>query len=147
MPPTLLELCKHLNREGVRYLLIGGQASLLYGVPRQTLDVDIFIAATSANCRRLLEALQEAGIQSAGQLTPEIMLKKDIFSIMEGIRIDIFTEVLGLPSFERCFGRRKMIDVGPLKLPCLHIDDLIKSKSSDRPIDQQDVDALRRLKR
>jgi hypothetical protein len=53
------------QKHEVRYIVIGGIASVLYGVPRATFDLDIFIDATPENTQRLLEALLEAGIGTA----------------------------------------------------------------------------------
>ena len=40
----------------VRYLVIGGIAAVLHGVPRATFDLDILIEATGENACRLLAA-------------------------------------------------------------------------------------------
>ena len=44
-----------LNAHEVKYLVIGGIAAILYGVPRATFDLDIVIAADPENAQRLLE--------------------------------------------------------------------------------------------
>jgi hypothetical protein len=49
----------------VRYVVIGGIASILHGVPRATFDLDILIEATPENAQRLLDALLEAGLATA----------------------------------------------------------------------------------
>lgn len=45
----LLALCKALNAEGVRYLLIGGFAVILHGFVRATKDIDLLIDASVEN--------------------------------------------------------------------------------------------------
>ena len=50
-----------LHSHDVRYLVIGGIAAVLHGVPRATFDLDILIEATPENARRVLSALAEAG--------------------------------------------------------------------------------------
>ena len=40
----LLKLCAALNREAVRYLLIGGFAVILHGFVRGTKDIDLQVA-------------------------------------------------------------------------------------------------------
>lgn len=147
MPPTFVEICRSLNRQGVRYLVIGGHAVLLYGVPRQTLDVDLFIDPSLANCGRLLEALAEAGIGIARKIKPEKILQKTISSLMDLIRVDIFTEVPGLPAFEQCFSRKELVEVGNLRIPCLSLSDLLKSKKTTRSVDQRDMAALRKVRK
>jgi hypothetical protein len=38
----LVAICRSLNKEGVRYLLIGGFAVILHGLVRTTKDIAIF---------------------------------------------------------------------------------------------------------
>ncbi|MBU2260865.1 MAG: nucleotidyl transferase AbiEii/AbiGii toxin family protein, partial [Proteobacteria bacterium] len=45
--------------EGVDYVLIGGFAVILYGMPRLTQDVDIFVRNDSDNIDRLQRALYD----------------------------------------------------------------------------------------
>jgi len=49
----------------VRYVVIGGIAAVLHGVPRATFDLDMLIEATEANAERLLQALRTAGFGTA----------------------------------------------------------------------------------
>lgn len=48
-----------LDRHDVRYVVIGGYAAVLYGLPRATDDVDITPATDRENLERLGKALQE----------------------------------------------------------------------------------------
>jgi hypothetical protein len=45
----------------VRYVVIGGIAAILHGVPRATFDLDIPIEATPTNAGRLLDAPRRRG--------------------------------------------------------------------------------------
>ena len=42
-PEDLTKICAALNREGARYLLIGGFAVIAYGLERPTKDIDFLI--------------------------------------------------------------------------------------------------------
>ena len=53
----LVELCRSLNREGVRYLLIGGFAVILHGYVRATKDVDLLLDPSEDNIRALKRAM------------------------------------------------------------------------------------------
>jgi hypothetical protein len=53
----LLKLCAALNREAVRYLLIGGFAVILHGFVRGTKDVDLLVDAADENVWALKRAL------------------------------------------------------------------------------------------
>lgn len=48
-----------LDRHSVRYVVIGGFAALLHGLPRATEDVDITPAVDRENLQRLADALRE----------------------------------------------------------------------------------------
>lgn len=52
----LKDVFASLQRHKVRYLVIGGIAAVLHGVPRATFDLDILIEAKPENAKNLLEA-------------------------------------------------------------------------------------------
>ena len=55
----------------VKYLVIGGIAAVLHGVPRATFDLDILIEASIENAQHLLDALLQAGLGTASLTTAE----------------------------------------------------------------------------
>jgi len=57
---ALLTLLRALNTEGVRYVVIGGVALNIHGLPRATADVDIFVSPDSSNITHLRAALRSA---------------------------------------------------------------------------------------
>jgi hypothetical protein len=56
----LKDVFSSFQKYNVRYLVIGGIAAVLHGVPRATFDLDILIEATEENAQRLLDALAES---------------------------------------------------------------------------------------
>lgn len=54
------EVFASFQKHKVKYLVIGGIAAVLHGVPRATFDLDILIEATEDNAQRVLEAMIEA---------------------------------------------------------------------------------------
>jgi hypothetical protein len=60
-----------LDREGVAYLLISGQAAILYGAAAFSEDVDIWIKPTASNASALLKALRSQGARYY-KLTPPL---------------------------------------------------------------------------
>lgn len=61
----LKEVFASFQKHEVRYIVIGGIASVIYGVPRATFDLDILIDATPENTQHLLNALSDAGMGTA----------------------------------------------------------------------------------
>jgi hypothetical protein len=61
----LKDVFKYFQQHEVKYVVIGGIAAVLYGVPRAAFDLDILVEATPENARRLLDALFDAGMGTA----------------------------------------------------------------------------------
>jgi len=51
-----------LNKHDVRYLLIGGYTVILYGYPRTTGDIDIWIENSNENRKKLINACRDFGL-------------------------------------------------------------------------------------
>lgn len=54
----LLRLCASLNRQGVRYLVVGGMAVIHHGLVRATEDIDLLLESSRENQARALAALE-----------------------------------------------------------------------------------------
>jgi hypothetical protein len=65
LPPDFKEFLQLLNSEEVEYLLVGGLAVGIYGYPRATGDLDIWVAATSANAAKIARVLVAFGFSAA----------------------------------------------------------------------------------
>lgn len=60
-----LDLFASLARHDVRYLLVGGLAMNLHGVPRMTMDVDIMLALDDANLEHFFAVAEELKLRPA----------------------------------------------------------------------------------
>jgi len=56
-----LELFRALDREKVRYLVVGGVAVNLHGIGRLTVDVDVMLALDSENLGRFVAVIRPGG--------------------------------------------------------------------------------------
>jgi hypothetical protein len=98
-----------LQRHKVRYVVIGGIAAVLHGVPRATFDLDILIDANSDNARDLLEALLEANLGTAALTTPLELISRGITIFKDRVRIDVQTSTPGL-KFDEAWERRETME-------------------------------------
>ena len=64
--PDFKEFIQSLNDNGVRYLVVGGYAVAVYGYPRYTKDMDIWVDMTDDNAPNILKALEQFGFGSLG---------------------------------------------------------------------------------
>ena len=131
-----------LEQNEVRYVVIGGIAAVLHGVPRATFDLDILVQATTENAVRLLKALEEAGLGTASLTTAEGLLTHEISVFEDWIRIDVQTRTPGI-RFDEAWQNREVMKYHGQQLFVASRKDLIASKrASGRAVDLEDVRLL-----
>jgi hypothetical protein len=59
----LSEMARNLDKAQLPYVIISGQAVLLYGEPRLTRDIDITLGASLSALPRLLEMVSQMKLQ------------------------------------------------------------------------------------
>ena len=139
---NLVPLFASLISHKVQYLVIGGVASIAYGVPRMTLDVDILIRPTLDNARALLAAFEEAGMGTATLIGPEEMLSHEVTIFQDRLRVDVQTSTPGI-DFDQANARYKVLTVQGVELRLVSLEDLIASKrAAGRPQDLEDLRLL-----
>jgi len=131
-----------LNRHNVRYVVIGGIAAVLHGVPRATFDLDLLIDASPANAKALLDALLAAGLGTAALTTADDVLANEITVFKDRVRIDVQTSRPGL-EFSDAWTHRVAMTYQDATFPVVSRGDLIAAKrAAGRPIDLEDVRLL-----
>ena len=126
----------------VRYVVIGGIAAVLHGVPRATFDLDILIDPSLDNARHLLAALEAAGFGTATLTTPEDLLAHEITVFNDRVRIDVQTSTPGL-LFQDGWDRRQEMTYNGQVFFVASLEDLIASKrAAGRARDLEDVRLL-----
>ncbi|MEZ4513364.1 MAG: nucleotidyltransferase [Chloroflexota bacterium] len=131
------------QKHEVKYLVIGGIAAVLYGVPRATFDLDILIEATPQNAQRLLEALIDARLGTAILTSVEDLLAHEITIFKDRIRVDVQTFTPGI-RFEDAWGKRAAMIYAGQEFYVVSREDLIASKlAAGRSVDLEDVRLLR----
>lgn len=131
-----------LSSHEVKYLVIGGIAAVLHGVPRATFDLDILIEATPENARRLLEALSQANFGTVILTSVEDLLAHEITIFKDWIRVDVQTRTPGI-TFEAAWERRETMHFQGQDFYVVSKADLIASKqAAGRAKDLEDVRLL-----
>jgi len=138
----LQDVFRSFQEHDVKYVVIGGIASVLHGVPRATFDLDILIEATPENTRRLLAALLDAGLGTASLTTVDDVLANEITIFRDRVRVDVQTSTPGI-TFNDAWQRRKTISYHGQEFFILSKQDLIASKrAAGRDVDMEDVRLL-----
>jgi len=156
-----VDLFRALDRDEVRYLLIGGLAINIYGVERATMDIDLMLALDAGNLQRFLKTAESLGLQPVlpvklTDLGDETKLRDWVenknllaFALRPPEASAPTVDILVQPriDFEEAFSRRVDKELGGFKLSLASLDDLIALKSdTGRAHDLSDIEALRRLR-
>jgi hypothetical protein len=130
------------QKHEVEYVVIGGIAAVLHGVPRATFDLDILIRATPDNTQRLLAALLEAGLGTASLISADELLANEITVFKDYVRIDVQTSTPGL-RFEDAWQNRETMEYQGQVFYVVSRKDLIASnRASGRKVDLEDARLL-----
>ena len=142
LPTDFKEFIELLNKNNVKYLVIGGYAVVYHGYVRSTNDIDIWVDISKGNIRKLLKALVEFGFSS-------LNLKEEDFSPNQIIqlgyppnRIDLITTPAGV-DFETCYKTKEQATIDNVNICIIDLTNLIKTKkASNRTRDLADVEEL-----
>ena len=153
---------KALNKAGVKYVVVGGVAVVLYGYMRNTGDLDLIVLLEEKNLEKFYKALISINYLPKVPVTKEQFKdakqrnqwKKTkgmiVFSFFNREPpfelIDMFVDE---PiAFKELYQKKKNVDVGGLKVPLIGIDHLIKlKKMAGRDKDLNDITQLNEIKR
>lgn len=134
-----------LNKHDVRYLLIGGYTVILYGYPRTTGDIDIWIENTRENRHKLINACRDFGLPT-DDLTKEKFENPAIEVFTFGrppICIELIIRIKGADFGD---GYRSSVIMEPDGFPVRMIsyDYLVRmKKKAGRPKDLDDLSNIR----
>ncbi len=147
MNPDFLDFLRSLLRAGARFLVVGAHAMAIYGVPRATGDLDIWISPDRENAGKVLTALEEFGAPLGALGISRSDLESADRIIQFGTpprRLDLLTRLSGI-DFESAWTRRRLHSTGGLEIPFVSREDLIANKqATGRSKDQVDLELLRR---
>jgi hypothetical protein len=149
-----------LERESVRYLIVGGVAVVLHGYLRTTLDLDLVLQLEPDNLGRALKAFAGLGFQPqapvplssfADPQTREAWHREKnmtVFSLWHpdhpGFAVDLFVQEPF--DFDSVYRRALRIPLQGLQATLVSRDDLIAMKrAAGRARDLEDIEALGEL--
>ena len=137
------ELLKLFNASGVKYLVVGGHAMMLYTEPRYTKDLDVWIEASEENASKVFRALAEFGAPLSGLSVNDFAREGFFYQIgLPPARVDILMSIDGL-RFEEAWPNRNEAGFGAGRAYFIGRADLIRNKrASGRHIDLHDADLL-----
>jgi len=148
----VLAFWRALNTHDVKYIMVGGFATNLHGFQRTTEDMDILLDDTLENRKNFRNAFEEySGCDYCMIETLQFVPGWSPFKLNNGFVLDILLiPMKGLEgfSFDDCYSIASVAEIYNIKVPFLHINQLIANKKAvNRPKDQVDVIELERIKK
>jgi len=151
----LLRVARAFDRTRVPYALVGGYAVALHGAVRGTVDIDLVIRLRESDFLKTERALMSLGLHPRLPVTAaEVFRYREEYIQNRGLTAWSFVnpalpseivDVILTEDLAKMKVRRIKIRVQTVRVAS--IEDLIRMKrSSGRPQDIEDVEALRRLR-
>ena len=145
MVEQILErIARGLEIRGLPYMIIGGQAVLLYGEPRLTRDVDVTLGVSPDRLSEVQDLLAALGWEILAEASAEFVKKTMVLPCLDpqsGVRVDF---IFSFSPYERqAIERARSVQVGNASVHFVSPEDLIVHKViAGRPRDLEDARAI-----
>ncbi|MBU0533827.1 MAG: hypothetical protein KJ887_03375 [Candidatus Omnitrophica bacterium] len=143
-PNPILKVLLTFQKFGIKSLLIGGQACIIYGAAEFSRDTDFLILCETKNLnksRKALTALKARNIYFPS-FKKEFLDKGHACHFRchaepaKGLRIDLMSKLRGCDSFEKLWERRHTLKLpNNKKIEVIGLEDLVRSKKTQRDKD------------
>jgi hypothetical protein len=143
--PSFVRLCACLNHANVEFVVVGSEAVAFHGVPRYSLDFDVFVRPTRANLFRVKAALEMFGFADLTKtLDPEVWTRsRQTLRLGEPpLQIDVLLQLSGV-EYEpvgRAAVAGRYGDVPVRFMACADL--IVNKRAAGRAKDLADVHAL-----
>ena len=96
----LVALCREIHQRGGRYLIVGGFAVIMAGLPRTTGDIDLLIDASLENEAKIFAALATLPDGCVRELEPGDVARFTVVRVADEILVDLMASASGIDYSE-----------------------------------------------
>jgi predicted nucleotidyltransferase len=137
-------IARALKEGGLPYMIIGGQAVLVYGTPRMTRDVDITLGVDIERLESIVEVTGQIDLEIIPENFPDFVKKTYVLPTKDkttGIRVDF---IFSFTPYERqAIERAKPVFLQDFAVMFASAEDVIVHKIfAGRPRDLEDVRSI-----
>lgn len=143
LPSDFRDFLKLLRARRVEYLLIGGYAVSYHGYARATADMDIWVARTPENARKLVAVLEDFGFPNAETVSDALLEENRIIRMgVPPMRIELATTISGV-QFDECYRERVTDSIDGVPVDVISLVRLKENKrAAGRHKDLADLEQL-----
>lgn len=140
----LARIAKGLESLGIPYMVIGGQAVLVYGEPRLTRDIDVTLGLGPERWQEVADFARREGWQILAEDPADLVKKTLVLPCLDsssGIRLDF---IFSFSAYEQeALSRVRRVTVGNAQVCFASLEDLVIHKVvAGRPRDLEDVRSI-----
>lgn len=140
----LRRIARALKHASIPYMVIGGQAVLIYGEPRLTRDIDITLGIGVGELARVKKILPEMGLKVLVKEEEEFVARTMVLPTKDKeseIRVDF---IFSFSPYERqAIRRARNIKLGRTQVKFASLEDVVIHKViSGRPRDLEDIKSI-----
>ena len=142
--PTLEEvvrICRSLNENAARYVLIGGFAVIAHGGGRTTKDIAFLVDSSPENIARVKAALGVLSDNAAAEIEDSDVEQYNVVRIADEVLVDLLAKACGV-SYADAIQDAETIDWAGTRIPLASKRTLIETKRTIRPSDRVDSEFL-----
>ncbi len=139
----LARLALKLDSASIPYMIIGGQAVLLYGEPRLTKDIDVTLGATLERLAEVLTLVSE--MELVPLVDPEAFTRETMVLPCQDPATDIRVDLIFSfsPYEQQALERARPVELGGASVRFASLEDVIVHKViAGRPRDIEDVKSI-----
>lgn len=152
-PEIWHKIIDSLTKNKLDYVLVGGVALVVHGIPRSTLDIDIYIVAKAETVNKLFQIADALELKSEQRAilaiahSNELIANQWVSFSYEGRDIlDVF--LAEEKKFKKIFKTSKLEQDKDISIRVASLKDIeLMKKASGRPVDIADIELIKKAKR
>lgn len=152
-PEILHKIIGSFNKNKLDYVLVGGAALVVHGIPRGTLDIDVYIVAKVETVNKLFKITEALGLKSKQRAILAIAHSSKLianqwisFSYGGKDMLDVF--LAEQKEFEKIFKDAKLKRDKDISIKVASLEDIeLMKKASGRPVDIADIELIKETRK
>lgn len=139
----LVALCRALNEQGARYLIIGGFAIIHHGYLRATEDIDLLLDGALENQARVKKALEILPDKAILELGDDDIRAYTVVRVSDEILVDLMIAACGI-EYAEASKSIETVEIQGVSIPFANTHLLLRMKQTHREKDAEDRVFLQR---
>lgn len=137
LPEDLVMVCRSLNQEGAKYIVVGGFAVMQHGFLRTTGDIDLLLESSLENQAKVKRALEVLPDKAVRELGNDDLRDWVVVRVADEVMVDLMMFACGI-SYEEAQAEIEWIAIDGVPIPFASPKLLLRTKQTYREKDAED---------